>query len=390
MLDLSSVKRQIDVMVADRAGRQGLQFRQKLTTALAALEAWSGRVDELAVKVDESRTSWLVAGIREEPGSARGVPPRPPGISVAATDGSQIFPDRHEVSSCFLINIGYVLLHYGSGERPLLSSKPRLFYKEDELLDTWAERWVSVNRELIGFRRSLLEHTELAELSAAALEEGHKTVALADGSLIPWSLEGTPTDFRNAYLEKLLEAFDQLRERRIPVAGYISRPRSRDVVNSLRIGLCPLEAADCERCPWKGDEPCATIGGLVDAALMRCALGRGERSAVFDSRSKILGDYGDHAISFFYLDAGDEVARVEIPGWVADDEDLLDLVHSVVGDQIQKGDGYPVALTEAHELAVVRGGERESFYRSLEETMVKNDITASFSAKSLRKRQPVV
>ena len=50
----------------------------------------------------------------------------------------------------------------------------------------------------------------------------------------------------------------------IPVAGYISRPRSRDVVNALRVGLCPETAPNCDRCPYKDlpKLPCAEIEGI--------------------------------------------------------------------------------------------------------------------------------
>ena len=41
---------------------------------------------------------------------------------------------------------------------------------------------------------------------------------------------------------------------------------------------------------------------------------------------------------------------------------LLDLVHAVAYDQAQKGDGYPVALAEAHQHVVVRNTERDLFY----------------------------
>ena len=404
MLDLSAVKRQIDLMVADRAGRDaGTEFHQSLQTALEELERWSDdRREELAAKVRASRTSWLLADIIESPGTAHQLPPRPHQISVSATDGSQIFPDRHEISSCFLLNIGYVLLHYGKAERPLLNSKPQLFhseedlFKEEGLFEGWVDareyaRLTGVNRELISFGRTLLELTELAELSAASLAEGHRTTALADGSLIFWSLEGTPVEFRDTYLRRMGVALDLLRDSSIPVAGYISRPRSRDLINSLRVGMCPLEAADCDRCPWQGgDLPCAPIARLVDATLMRSVLEEGERSALFASRSRILDRYGDHRICFFYLHAGDEVARVEVPAWVAADEGMVDTVHSVITDQIRKGDGYPVSLTEAHEQAVVRGAERESFYRFLRDSFIMNDIDASFSAKSLKKRMPAV
>jgi hypothetical protein len=177
-------------------------------------------------------------------------------------------------------------------------------------------------------------------------------------------------------------------------------PGSQELVNALKLGLCPLAAADCDRCPWKTDSlpsaerglwqgsglPCGGIEGVTDAVLLRQVLEPGERSPVFRSSSKILEEYGPHHICFFYLHAGPEIARLEIPAWVAEDPELLDLVHSCAFDQAQKGQGYPVSLSEAHERAVVRNADRESFYRFLEETFVKNDIRAGISTKSLKKR----
>ncbi|HIC70299.1 MAG TPA: hypothetical protein EYO90_12345, partial [Candidatus Latescibacteria bacterium] len=86
----------------------------------------------------------------------------------------------------------------------------------------------------------------------------------------------------------------------------------------------------------------------------------------------------------------EEIARVEVPKWVAEDPPLLDLVHAVVCDQADKGQGYPVSLSEAHEKAVVRGADRESFYHYLREAFVRHDIDARVSCKSRRKRHAVV
>jgi hypothetical protein len=108
---------------------------------------------------------------------------------------------------------------------------------------------------------------------------------------------------------------------------------------------------------------------------------------VFESTSRVLADYGPHQIFFFYVHAGDEVGRVEVPRYVAEDDELLDLVHATIVDQAAKGGGYPVSLSEAHERAVVRGSEREGFYRHLEEVFVRNDIGVVASRKSLRKRR---
>ena len=113
----------------------------------------------------------------------------------------------------------------------------------------------------------------------------------------------------------------------------------------------------------------------------------GERSAVFASRSPILDEYGDHGVRFFYLHTGSEVVRIEIPAWVAADSALLALAHASVWDQVGKGAGYPVGLTEAHERAVVRGRDRQAFFRFLQESMVKRGLRVSVSKKGQSKLQ---
>ena len=413
MLDLTAVKQQIDTMVAAQAEAGADAFEARIEAALVQLHRWSDRWALLAERVDRSRTSWLLAEPISGPlHEGRPAPPRSEQLSVAATDGSQIFPDRHEISPCFLINIGYVLLHYGTGEKPLMSSKPTLYYSQEDVFEEWGGRRLFANRDTVGFKRSLMEFTELAELSLAAQEEGHPVMALSDGTLILWNLEGRPQDFKEVFLQTTLEGFEDLRQARIPVAGYISHPGSQELVNALKLGLCPLEAADCDRCPWKAENqfgktaaevealevdlrpggglPCMAIDGVTDAILLHQVLKPGERTPIFRSSSKILEEYGPHHIHFFYLNVGAEIGRVEIPQWVAEDGELLDKVHACVYDQAEKGQGYPVTLAEAHEHAVVRGADREAFYRVLRDMYVKNGIKTRVSTKSFKKRHATI
>ena len=138
---------------------------------------------------------------------------------------------------------------------------------------------------------------------------------------------------------------------------------------------------------WQGRGlPCSPIEGLSDAVLMRRVLRHGQRTPLYRSASKILSEYGLHHIYYFYLHVGAEIGRVEVPEWVAADRELLDLVHACLCDQAEKGQGYPVALAEAHERAVVRSADRESFYRFLRDTFVKNDLQTRLSTKSFKKR----
>jgi NurA-like 5'-3' nuclease len=134
--------------------------------------------------------------------------------------------------------------------------------------------------------------------------------------------------------------------------------------------------------------PCAVIEGVTDAMLFGQVLAPGERSAVFRSASQVLGEYGAHAVHFFYVHVGSEIARVEAPEWVVESPDLLERVHAVVVDQAEKGGGYPLALIEAHEKAVVRSAEREAFFRLLEEMLVRKGLPGAISSKGWSKRTP--
>ena len=91
----------------------------------------------------------------------------------------------------------------------------------------------------------------------------------------------------------------------------------------------------------------------------------GERSAVFAIQSKSEKYYtGLLGLHFFYLNVGTQrhpwPVRVEIPKWVADDPDKLNLLHAVLVDQCRMmgSKPYPYLLHRAHEIAVVKQDEK--------------------------------
>jgi NurA-like 5'-3' nuclease len=69
---------------------------------------------------------------------------------------------------------------------------------------------------------------------------------------------------------------------------------------------------------------------------------------------------------------------------------MMSLVHSVINDQVEKGKGYPIVLAEAHEKAVVRGGDRELFYQLLSETYVRGGVRSEISRKNISKRRLLI
>ena len=115
-------------------------------------------------------------------------------------------------------------------------------------------------------------------------------------------------------------------------------------------------------------------------------LGDGKRSALFKTTSRVVEkQYGEHRIYFYYINVDEEIARVEIPEWVAKDEELLALTQSLILDQCRRGHGYPVALSEAHEQAVVTGADRENFWQLVETALADEKIQTFTSAKARSK-----
>jgi hypothetical protein len=212
---------------------------------------------------------------------------------------------------------------------------------------------------------------------------------MVDGSLIHWFLEPLPAEARDRILPPMLAAWNQLRAERIPLVGYLSAARSGEALNFLRLHTCPYIAPDCTtHCAGQTDQaPCQVFAPLRDTALWGLLLEPGQRGAIWRSSARILETYGEHTVCFCYVHVGAEIARVEFPLWVAEDEALLNTALSLTLTQVQKGYGYPVALAEAHNQAVVRGGDRARFFALLEQQMIRAGLkNIGTSYKEARKR----
>jgi hypothetical protein len=351
-------------------------------------------LDDLKRKIAEGRTTWLVADLVEGLNKRYPAPPTPTEFNVLGCDGSHIDVDRHRSTRSYLINIGAAVIRYGSRPEALLTSSPLLYSDDKDLVITppGGGREQAVEGTVLGIRRSVEECRHLAEL-ASDLPAASDSLALLDGTLILWGLEAYPEFVADVLLTGgLLKCLDAIRklnkDRRLALASYISFPRSTDVVNVLRVAVCPNDAPDCDRdCPPNKERDCEVVAGVRDRDLFMDLLDVGERSALFISPSKVVREhYGEHRVHFFYLKVGDEVARIEIPQWVAENENLLNLTHCLILDQCQRGHGYPVALSEAHEQAVVTGADRENFWELVESTLVDEHLPSPGSAKSYSKR----
>jgi NurA-like 5'-3' nuclease len=173
------------------------------------------------------------------------------------------------------------------------------------------------------------------------------------------------------------------------LASYISFPRSTEVVNALKLAVCPYDNVNCDKyCSGANiQRACDKVSGLIDRDVFNRLLKVGERSAIFNSRSSVVEKYyGSHRICFFYIRLENEVCRVEIPEWIANREDIVEFIHSAILRQCELGFGYPVALMEAHEQAVVTGSDREQFWQMIEQISDEDYIQSRTSAKQWSKK----
>ena len=391
-LEFSKVAAQIENMVA-KVGLEGEERRGRLARALKLFA--EADADALIAKIASCNTPWPVAGIAHGFNQQYNPPNCPQEFTVLATDGSHIEVDRHNSVRCYLINIGSVAIHYGKEPDAQIASEAHVYFGDDlALTDPVSGRVELIEGTLLGVKRSIAECSALADV-VSEQPPGRATLAMIDGSLVLWGL--SPKDYEGFIREELLDkdylsAFDRMHKRSIDspsaLCAYTSFPRNSEFVNALRVYVCGCDPVECERCRQeKRKRECDDIEGIADGVLFDALLDVGQRSAVFSSGSKYVQKYyGEHKIGFFYLKAGDEIARVEIPQWVADHDDLINMVHSLALDQCRRGLGYPVVLIEAHEKAVVTAADRETFRLLVERAMAEAGINIQMSGKSRSKR----
>lgn len=387
-LDLTALSQQV-ARLGDLARAQRPLEETRLATAIAVLRRHAASYERLATLAEGAPLRPAVP--REPLDLRRALPSVPDAYTVVATDGSQVEPDRHGPVLCHLVNVGSALLQYGPAPRAALASRPTLGAEDKDIyLPVGNGEAVLIQGRLLGLRRQIAETTRLAEIAEASVGSG-PVVGLQDGTLLlsSWG-EGNLTFVWGKLLDEFLGCLSRLREMKVPLASYVSRPRSYDVANLLRLAASPdagLEGEPTERPPAPEAES-ADLTRVQDRAIFEALpLAPGERSAVFRSSwATSVGKYGDHKIHFFYVNVGPEIARVEVPWWVASDPGSLDLVHAVVWDQCQRGQGYPRALIEAHEKAVITAGDRRVYEALIDQALIASGLKTAPSEKERSKR----
>ncbi len=396
MLDLQKLIGQINELSEASIPESEIE-KQILSMAQSCFEeakASPQRFEEL-IKENGGSTFWPLAIPLESIGEFRKLNPIEKAHSVVASDGSQIMPTQHELSSCFLLNIGSALIHYGENSQASLSSSPFLFHSYDDLYPLLNKRRIHIDASLISFKRNLKELEEARKLAESEKQKGRLVLTLVDGSLIPFNLDRNLDHMHQELLLSYSMELDAFNAAALPLIGYISHSRSAECLNALRIWLCPYNRSHCQiYCGELNEEnfPCSKIWPLSDRQLMKSKLEKYTLSSFFLSSSHFSLALPElNRVCFAYLNTGEEAARIEIPQWLFRDKHLLDFSLQALLSQIQKGQGYPISLSEAHNMAIVRASDRNIFFKLIAETLMrKRQKQLSISPKESKKRRGIV
>ena len=282
----------------------------------------------------------------------RMAPELPPFVTLLAADGSQIAPDRHAAIDYCLINVGAIEMRHGTPDAPTTNVTSDLLYDEELYTATG-----QITDARLALMRDMLERSILAVLAEQARAP---VISFTDG---PMELWGGGSSGDETYFQQTMESYQnvlrQLCDLKVATAGYIDKPAANLVVRLLEVAITPEEHL-------KEIKKYFPLRGVTDLYLFRRLLRPGERSAVFSLQSFSAAQYHDElSLHFFYLNVGKPghpwISRVEIPGWVARNDEMLDNLQAALVSQcgILGSRPYPYLLHRAHEAALVTRQEKE-------------------------------
>lgn len=360
-VNFQQVREQIK-MLGEKALQRSIELKQLRQLAIQVLETNAQQTEFLIDRV--GRVAQIDPSLRcalpctpedrpPEPLNFHILPPKTlPIATLLSADGSQINPDRHGQVNYCLINVGAIQSRTGSPEAPRISIKSQLLYDDELVTDSGI-----LNEAQVALMRDLNERKRLVEM---AKDCPPPVISFTDG---PMELWGGNTDHdRGSFDQKLSEYLDVLTELcslGVTTAGYVDKP-------SANLVVCLLEIAALKEWEIHDARNLRPFRQVSDRSIFQELLEPGERSAVFAIQSRSTEKYqGELKLHFFYLNVGRPghpwLARVEIPGWVANDKRRMSELHSILFQQCQilGSRPYPYLIHRAHEAAVVTLEEKK-------------------------------
>jgi hypothetical protein len=290
------------------------------------------------------------------------------GITTFAVDGSQIFPSKDVSLPVALVQIGWFENPHREDGRYTKDIQLDVLTPADLKTDRLAE---PVDRR-VNIRRFEMEVQCLIDYMAQC-ETPDDTLVFFDGSLVVTFADAFDPDSQRAYVEAMVNLLAASDRYRVPLVGYVDTSYARDLTSLLphwSAELSPVEA-------------------LHDAQMLSVMMDWGDRTPLLTcDRDGILDKYGDQRdqVMFTYVQTTRDrpPARLELPRWLWETgqaETVVDWVRA----EVIVGGGYPYAIETADQTAVIQGGDRQLFYRILQEWSDREALQLRFSRKMISK-----
>jgi len=386
---LTSAVEDMVQQASQRRGQQKDQLREAMQRLTAHAASWN-HIDEVVERaIDRGDEKYLRAARplhRIFPLNA-GIPPADPlsQATIIACDGSQIVPDRHAPFLYYLINVGTIAYYHGTGWPPDIFTKPILEYPRGEDVDQ--DDAFTLNSALVNLWRDRHEIEALAETLLQTRQLPGPQLAILDQRLLYWPAGGLPGRESHKVVEAWQDSMNEIRHAGAWLVGYIDRPGKQSVLTMLHtfdINQTDFKVSDLYNSPL--------FNRLTDIDLFSPILQPGERSPVFVEISQhnntFRGREPENEVCFFYLRTGEgsrQLARVDIPMWVARDEMTVAAVHALIYDQCKILGNYPYVITRADEIAVVGKRDQEELENRIALRLAEQGLVTQMTSKQQSK-----
>ncbi len=332
-------------------------------------------------------------------------------ISIGV-DGSQINFDHHVSPQVAMVQTGYLVSLGGDPNSTKKTSKaysesiPRIYGPRDlaELNDasfgigdeTAINYWRWMQETKIGICLAEVSRGHSPSCTACEYIEGCKiqdidlnvdtsipVVLFIDGSLIPSFLLKLKK-LAEKYVRRTRVLLKRCQELNVPVVGAIAHSGGNEI-SSLILKSQYGSIRD------------QRLKALIpsDPKIFHSHLKQfGDRSPLFKSNRKILKQFEEQSIGFFYLRSALGVPmRLEMPTSITEknqSSDMLNTTWKIILAQSGIGRGYPYVLERSHEHAVLKYRDRDQFYHLLRIVLQKYGYDVIRSPKALRKNIPLI
>jgi hypothetical protein len=322
----------------------------KITEALAT-ENFAENLAKAGFNFAKTNKPKLVQELKDEP------------YCVIGIDGSQVYPSRHlSHIKAGLIKTAAVIFNHTQKHTATFETKIReeVFFHEDLKAKFGTDIFPS--ESLFDCLRHLEELRLTLEIAwkMRATPYWQNSLILLDSTLNLNFLNNFSEKLEQTFLAHYTKLLSELKKTEINVYSYTSWPNNSSICKAMKNFFCQANYFSQNKCCGNCEsELCKYLSFKSDAELFACVLQNGEQSAHF--QQTFFRDFPCKELlaPFFYLATEDEVARVDF--LEGNKNAQTNFATTILIEQIQRGFGYPLALTEAHVAADITSAEKTFF-----------------------------